>query len=81
MNIFGVVTFVHTIEVGRSGSVILFEEFLGRRDIMDRVLGDLQTRDNLLIGIDRDGCFQEPFSGFPYASGIVVAGVRTCESG
>jgi hypothetical protein len=26
-----------------SGSVTLFEEFLGMKDIMDRVLGDLQA--------------------------------------
>jgi len=69
MDLFGVVTFVHDIEVRGSGSVTLFEEFLGMRDIMDRMLGDLQTGDNLLIGINRDGCFQESFSGFPGSPG------------
>ena len=81
MDLFGVVTFVHDIEVRMSGSVTLFEEFLGMRNIMDRMLGDLQTGDNLLIGIDGDGCFQEPFSGFSGSPGIVVAGVRTREPG
>jgi hypothetical protein len=81
MDLFGVVTFVHDIEVGRSGSVTLFEEFLGMRDIMDRMLGDFQTGDNLLIGINGDGCFQESFSGFPGSPRIIVAGVSTRKSG
>jgi hypothetical protein len=51
------------------------------RDIMDRMLGDLQTGDNLEIGINGNECFQELFSGFPGSPGIVVAGVRTRESG
>jgi hypothetical protein len=65
MDLFGVVTFVHDIEVRVSGTVTLFEEFLGMKNIVDRMLGDLQTGDNLLIGINGDGCFQESFSGFP----------------
>jgi hypothetical protein len=65
MDLFGIVSFVHDIEVRRSGSVTLFEEFLGMRNIMDRMLGDLQTSDNLLIHVNGDGCFQESFSGFP----------------
>jgi hypothetical protein len=76
MDLFGVVTFVHDIEVGRSGSVTLFEKFLGMRDIMDRMLGDLQTGNNLLLGINRDRCFQESFSGFPGSPGIIVAGIE-----
>jgi len=61
--------------------VTLFEELLGMNDIMDRMLGDLQTGDNLLIGINGDGCFQESFSGFSGSPRIVVAGVRTRKSG
>ena len=51
------------------------------RDIMDRMLGDLQTGDNLLLGINGDGCFQESVSGFSGSPRIVVAGVRTRKSG
>jgi hypothetical protein len=58
-----------------SGSVTLFEEFLGMKDSMDRVLGDLQTRDNLEIGINRERSFQESFSGFPGSSGIIMTGI------
>jgi len=50
-------------------------------DIMDWILRNLQTGDNLLIGINGDGCFQESFSGFPGSPGIVVAGVRAGEPG
>ena len=81
MDLFGVVSFVHDIEVRMSGSVTLFEEFFSVRDIMDRMLGDLQAGDNLSISISRDRCFQEPFSRFTGSPGIVVAGVRAGEPG
>ena len=42
----------------------LVAEFLGMRDIMDRVVGYLETGDNLSISIDRARGFQEPLSGF-----------------
>jgi hypothetical protein len=48
MDLLGVVSFVHSVEVGMSGSVRLFQEFFGMRDIVDRILRDLQTVDNLL---------------------------------
>ena len=49
-----------------------FAEFLGMRDIMNGMLGDLEAGDNLSVGIDRDRGFQEPFSGFTRSPGIVV---------
>jgi len=42
-----------------SDPMTLFQEFFGVRDIMDRMLGDLQTGDDLPIGINRDRSFQE----------------------
>jgi hypothetical protein len=81
MDLFGVVSFIHDIEVRMSASVTLFQEFFGVRDIMDRMLGYLQTGDNLLICIHRDRCFQEPFSGLTGSPGIVVAGVRAGKPG
>ena len=51
-----------------SGPVTLFKEFFSMRDIVDRVLGDLQTGDNLLIRINSDGSFQEPFPGLTGSS-------------
>ena len=81
MDLFGIVSFVHDIELRRSGPVTLFEKLFSVRDVMDRMPGDLQTGDDLLIRVNRDGSFQEPFSGFPGSPGIGVAGVRTGESG
>jgi hypothetical protein len=81
MDLFGVVSFVHDIKVRMSDSVTLFQEFFGVRDIVDRMLGDLQTGDNLSICIDRDRGFQEPFSGLTGSPGIVVAGIRTGKPG
>jgi hypothetical protein len=52
MDLFGVVCFVHDIKVRGSGRMTLFEESFGVNAIMDRMLGDLQTGDNLLICID-----------------------------
>lgn len=51
------------------------------RDIMDRMLGYLETGDNLSISISSDRGFQEPFSHFTGSPGIVVAGVRAGEPG
>jgi len=48
---------------------------------MDRMLRDLQARDNLSISIYRDRGFQESFSCFACSPGIVVAGVRARETG
>jgi hypothetical protein len=81
VDIFGVISFVHDIEVRRSESVTLLQEFFGVGDIMDRMLRDLKTGDNLLISVDRDRCFQEPLSGLTGSPGIVMAGVRAGESG
>jgi hypothetical protein len=79
--LFNVVTFVHDIEVGLFGSVTLFQEFFSVRDIVDRVLGDLQTGDNLMRSIDSYRGFQEPFSGLTGSPGIIMAGVRTGKPG
>ena len=64
-----------------SDSVTLFQEFLSMRDIVDRMLGDFQTGDNLSISANRDRGFQESFSGLTGSPGIIVAGVRAGESG
>jgi hypothetical protein len=45
MNLVGVVTFVHTMEVGRSGSVTLFEEFLGMTPV-ERIPSPLSIHPN-----------------------------------
>jgi len=52
VDLFSIVPFVHDVEVGLSGSVTLFQKFFSVRDIMDRVLGDLQTGDNLVRSIN-----------------------------
>ena len=62
MDTFRIVSFIHDIEVGFSGSVTLLEDFFSVKDIMDRVLRDLHPGDDLLSSIDGDGGFQEPFS-------------------
>jgi hypothetical protein len=41
MDLFGVVTFVHDIEVRMSGLLTLFQEWFSVKNIMDRMLGDL----------------------------------------
>jgi hypothetical protein len=75
MDFFGVVSLVHDIELRMPDTVTLFQEFFGMRNIMDRILGDLQSGDNLSIGINREGGFQEPFSGLTCSSRIIVTGV------
>jgi hypothetical protein len=75
VNLFGIVSFVHDVEVGMPGPVTLSEEFAGMTDIVDRVLGDLQTGDDVTVGIDRDGRYQELFSRLTGSPGIIVAGI------
>jgi hypothetical protein len=81
MDLFGVVTFVHDIEVRLSESVTLLEEFFGVRNVMDRMLRDFETGNNLSIGIDRNRGLQEPFSGLTGSPGIVVTRIRAGEPG
>ena len=81
MHLFRIISFIHDIELRRSGPVTLFEEFFSMRNIMDGVLGDLQTGNDLLIRVNRDRSFQESFSGFSGSPGIIMTGVRTGESG
>jgi hypothetical protein len=59
MDLFGVVSFIHDVEVRLSDPVTLFQEFFSVRNIMDRMLEDFQTGDNLSIRIDGDRSFQE----------------------
>jgi len=58
----------------------LNEEFFGVRDIMNRLLGDLEPGDDLPISVDGNRGFEEPFSGFPGSPGIIGTGVRAGES-
>ncbi len=62
MDVFGIVTIIHDADFGFSGSVTVFDQGFSMRDIMNRMLRDFQRCDDLLIGIDSDGSFQEPFS-------------------
>ena len=52
MYVLGIVSFVHDVEFGLPCSVALFEEFLGVRDIVNQVLRDLQSSDDLKVSID-----------------------------
>jgi hypothetical protein len=81
MNFFGIISFIHDIEVRRSDPVALFKEFFSVRNIVDRMPGDLQTGDNLLISVNRNRSFQEAFSRFTGSPGIIVAGIRAGKPG
>jgi len=52
VNIFGVITFVHKVKIRVSPFVALNEEFLSVRDIVNGMLGDLQTGYELVTSID-----------------------------
>ncbi|OPY38941.1 MAG: hypothetical protein A4E35_00167 [Methanoregula sp. PtaU1.Bin051] len=47
MNFFGVVSFVHDVEIRMFGTMTLSEAFLGMMDIMNRMPGDFQAGDDL----------------------------------
>jgi len=71
VNIFRIVSFIEDIGIRFSRSVTLNEEFFRMRDIMDRLLGDLEPGNDLPVSIDRDRCFQKSFSGFTGSPGII----------
>ena len=81
MHLFRIISFFHDMEVRSSDPVALFGEFFSVRDIVDRMPGDHQTGDNLLISVDRNRSFQEAFSRFTGSPGIVVAGVGAGKPG
>jgi len=81
MNLFGIISFIHDIDVRRSDPVVLFKEFFSVRNIVDWMTGDLQTGDDLLISVYRNRSFQESFSRFTGSPGIIVAGIRAGKPG
>jgi hypothetical protein len=71
VNIFRIVSFIEDVSIRLSRFVTLNEEFFRMRDIMNRLLRDLEPGDDLSVSIDGDRCFQESFSGFPGSPGII----------
>jgi hypothetical protein len=71
VNIFRIVSFIEDVDIGFSRFVTLNKEFFCVRDIMDRLLGDLEPGYDLLISIDGDRSFQKSFSGFSGSPGII----------
>ena len=71
MNIFRIVSFIENVGIRLSRSMTLNKKFFRVRDIMNRLLGDLESGYDLSIGIDRDGGFQKSFSSFPGSPGII----------
>jgi hypothetical protein len=54
MDLFRVVSFVEDIGIRFSGSVTLNEKFFCMRDVVYRLLRDLEPRDDLAYSIDGD---------------------------
>jgi len=55
----------------------LNEEFFRMRNVVNRLLGDLEPGNDLPIGIDGDRCFEKSFSGFAGSPGIIGTGIGT----
>ena len=68
MNIFRIVSFIENVDIGLSRSVALNEKFFGVRNIMNRQLRNLEPGNELPVGIEGDGGFQELVSGFSRSS-------------
>ena len=71
MKVFRIVSFIENIGIRFSCSMTLNEEFIRVRDIMDRLLRDLEPGNDLSISIDGDRGFQESFSSFSGSPGII----------
>ena len=81
MNIFRIVSFIKNVRVRFSGCMTLNKKFFCMRDIMNRLLRDLEPGGDLMIRINGNRGFQEAFPGFSDPLGIIRAGVRTGKSG
>lgn len=80
MDIFRILPLIHNIEIRFSGSVALPEELFRVRDIVDRMLGDLQSNDNLSSCIDRNWGFQESFPRLSGSPWVMVTCIWTGKS-
>ena len=81
MNIFRIISFIENIRVRFSGSMTLNKKFFCMRDIMNRLLRDLEPGNDLKILIDGNRGFQEAFPGLSGSPGIIRAGTGTGKSG
>jgi len=80
MDIFGVVAFIQDV-AGRSPRPVTgCQEIFGMRNIVNRVLRNLESGDDLLLGVHRYRGLDEPFSGLSGPPGIVGTRIRTRES-
>lgn len=71
VNIFRIVPFIEDVGIRLSRLVTLNEEFFCMKDIMNQLLRNLESGDDLSVSIDRDRCFKESFPGFPGSLGII----------
>jgi len=62
MDFFPILSLIDNIEIRFPHSITLLKEFFSLRDIMDRMLGDPHSSDNLKRSIHGDRGFQESFS-------------------
>jgi hypothetical protein len=58
-----------------------FQKYKSMLGLMDPVFGYHESGDELLIGIDSDGSFQEMFSHFTGPERVIMTGITAGEAG
>jgi len=77
----GIVSPVHDITLRSLGFVTFFQKYKSMLGLMDPVFRDHEPGDELLIGIDSDGSFQEMFSHLAGPDGVIMTGIPAGEPG
>jgi len=77
----GIVSAVHDVTIRSLGFMTFFQKYKSMLGFMDPVFGYHEPGDELLIGIDSDGSFQEMFSHFTGPEGVIMTGIPAGEAG
>ena len=81
MHFLGVVSAVHDVTIRSLEFMTFFQKYKCMLGLMDPVFGYHEPGDELLIGIDSDGSFQEMFSHLAGPEGVIMTGIPAGEPG
>ena len=81
MHFLGVVSAVHDVTIRSLEFMTFFQKYKCMLGLMDPVFGYHEPGDELLIGINSDGSFQEMFSHLTGPDGIIMTGITAGEPG
>lgn len=81
MYFLGIISAVHDVTIRFLGFMTFFQKYKSMLRLMDAVFGYHEPGNELLIGIDSDGSFQEMFSHLTGTEGVIMTGITAGEPG